>query len=292
MGHPSITEADVAAFHRDGYVIKRAYFTAQEIAMIGEALRTDPAIQERAYGLADGQGGTTTIALWNHPGDDTLGLVPRLDRMVGGMERLLDGEVYHYHSKVTRKAAGGGGTWDWHQDYGYWYKNGCLFPDMGSVAIAVSAQSAENGALRLLRGSHRCGRVEHSISGGQSGADISRVAELEARLETVVFEAEPGDAVVLPLQHAAQLVAQRVERHREVLLCCYNRASNDPCIPHHHPGYTPLARVDDDALVRTGLVMSGHDREFLDPADDISIGGFIEVPGALTFCLTARTRRF
>ena len=278
MGQPSITEDDVVTFNRDGYVIKRAYFSAEEIAMIAAALRGDPALQERAYGLADGQGGTTIIALWNHPGDDTLGLVPRLDRMAGGMERLLDGEVYHYHSKVTSKAAGGGGTWDWHQDYGYWYKNGCLFPDMGSVAIAVSAQTAENGALRLLRGSHRCGRLEHYIYGGQTGADISRVAELEDRLETVVFDAEPGDALFFHSNTLHSSSPNESNGTREVLLCCYNRASNDPYLPHHHPGYTPLGRVDDGALLRTGVTMSGHDREFMDPADDVSIGEFTTAP--------------
>lgn len=167
------------------------------------------------------------------------------------------------------KAAGGGGTWAWHQDYGYWYKNGCLFPDMGSVAIAVSAQTAENGAQRLLRGSHRCGRLEHYIYGGQSGADITRVAELEDRLETVVFDAEPGDALFFHSNTLHSSSPNESNGTREVLLCCYNRASNDPYMPHHHPGYTPLSRVDDDALLRTGLTMSGHDREFMDPADDI-----------------------
>jgi hypothetical protein len=22
-----------------------------------------------------------------------------------------------------------GGAWEWHQDYGYWYKNGFLYPE-------------------------------------------------------------------------------------------------------------------------------------------------------------------
>ena len=212
MGHPSITDQDMAAFDRDGYVIKRAFFSHEEIALVGDALHGDAAVRERAYGLADGQGGATIIALWNHPGDDTLGLVPRVERVVGGMERLLGGEVYHYHSKVTSKAAGGGGTWDWHQDYGYWYKNGCLFPDMGSVAIAVSAQTVHNGALRLLRGSHRCGRLEHYIYGSQTGADTSRVAELASPSRDRRLRGRTGRRPVLPLQHPAQLLTQRVER--------------------------------------------------------------------------------
>ena len=30
-----------------------------------------------------------------------------------------------------------GGAWAWHQDYGYWYEDGVLFPLLVSVSIAV-----------------------------------------------------------------------------------------------------------------------------------------------------------
>ena len=50
---------------------------------------------------------------------------------------LLGGEVYHYHSKMIMKDARVGGAWAWHQDYGYWYQNGVLFPLLASAFIAV-----------------------------------------------------------------------------------------------------------------------------------------------------------
>jgi hypothetical protein len=30
-----------------------------------------------------------------------------------------------------------GGAWEWHQDFGYWYNNGCLAPDMLSIYISL-----------------------------------------------------------------------------------------------------------------------------------------------------------
>ena len=30
-----------------------------------------------------------------------------------------------------------GGSFVWHQDYGYWYQNGCLLPEMGTVWIPL-----------------------------------------------------------------------------------------------------------------------------------------------------------
>ena len=36
--------------------------------------------------------------------------------------------------------------------FSYWYKNGCLFPDMGTVFIAVDKCDQENGCLKV----HKC----------------------------------------------------------------------------------------------------------------------------------------
>ena len=69
-------------------------------------------------------------------------------------EQILGGEVYHYHSKMILKDAKVGGAWTWHQDYGYWYQNGVLFPDLISVFIAVDPCTKENGCLQVIEGSH------------------------------------------------------------------------------------------------------------------------------------------
>ena len=269
----TITPADCEAFDRDGYLIKRGLFEDAEVELLQQALATDEALQSSAFGLDDGYGSQTTVAVWNHPGDDTLGIVPRLPRIGGAVSVLLGGEVYHYHSKITSKAPGGG-TWDWHQDSGYWYKNGCLFPNLATVAIAISELTTKNGTLRVLRGSHLCGRLEHSIMGGQNGADVERVEVLKEHLEDVPFVAEPGDACFFHCNMLHTSAPNMSDRNRDLLLCCFNRADNDPVIKHHHPFYTPLEIVDDGALLHTGLWSVGFERSFMDPADDISIGEF------------------
>ncbi|MEE9415547.1 MAG: phytanoyl-CoA dioxygenase family protein [Acidimicrobiales bacterium] len=274
-----LSEAEIKRWNAEGYLIIRGFFSSEEIALVGEALRGDEAIAERSYGLADQSGGATSIAVWNHPGDDTLGLIPRLDRMVGTAEALLGGEVYHYHSKVTTKAPNGGGTWDWHQDYGYWYKNGCLWPDMLSVAIAVSEQTEENGCLRLLAGSHRLGRIDHYIYGEQTGADVDRMELLASHLPEALFLGVPGDVCFFHGNTLHNSSPNASDGPRELIVCAYNTAANDPVIDHHHPGYTPLHRVDDQAIIDQGLVMAGESRRFMNPADDISIESFSPPPG-------------
>jgi ectoine hydroxylase-related dioxygenase (phytanoyl-CoA dioxygenase family) len=198
--------------------------------------------------------------------------VARCERIVGGAEKLLGGEVYHYHSKLTMKRPGGGGTWDWHQDYGYWYKNGCLFPDMLSVAIAVSPSTRENGCLQVLRGSHRMGRLEHGMVGAQTGADMERVESAMKVLEHVYLELSPGDAVFFHANTLHSSDPNRSGATRDVLLCCYNKATNNPYKAHHHPRYTPIARLPDSAVKQRGTVYAGEARDFMNPANDKSIG--------------------
>src|SRR4051794_10482452 len=118
--------SDATAFERDGYLIKRGLFSADEVALCNRVIATNPAIQGSRLNFADSAGGSTELALWNHPGDDVFGMIARCGRVARGAEKFLGGEVYHYHSKLTMKRPGGGGRWEWHQDYGYWYQNGCL----------------------------------------------------------------------------------------------------------------------------------------------------------------------
>ncbi len=75
---------------------------------------------------------------WNRAGDSVYGLArARAGAWSTPSAPLLGGPVYHYQSKLTAKEPEVGGAWEWHQDYGYWYYNGCLRPDLLSVMIAL-----------------------------------------------------------------------------------------------------------------------------------------------------------
>ncbi len=270
----AITAADQALFERNGFVVKRGLFTTAEMAVLLNAFTADEAIHERAYGVDDGQGGATEIALWNEPGDDSFGAVARGERLVRAAEILLGGEVYHYHSKITMKRPGSGGTWVWHQDYGYWYSNGCLRPDMLTVAIPLTPNNEANGCLNVLAGSHLMGRVDHGFVGKQTGADPSRVAAAEQRLDRVAFEAEPGDVMFFHSNTLHTSAPNRSDSDRHLLLVAYNARSNDPYLEHHHPGYHPIEVLTDSEILARAGRHEGEKRVFLNPDNDKSIAGF------------------
>ena len=252
---PSLFDPEQRArYERDGYVIVRGLFDAQEIGLMRDAMEQDPALRASLYDRKDAEGKTTRLALWNHPGESVYGLAARSRRVVDTMEDMLGGEVYHYHSKLTAKEPYDGGAWEWHQDYGYWYHNGCLYATMGSVMVALDRANRDNGCLQVLRGSHLAGRVDHGVlPGEQIGADLRRVEQMKQQLELVHVELEPGDGLFFHANVMHRSDQNRSPNRRWTVLFCFNAASNNPFLEHQHPQYTPLVKVDDDAVRQAGV---------------------------------------
>jgi len=96
------------------------------------------------------------------------------------------------------------------------------------------------------------GRVNHVLSGEQAGADRERVAEAEKRLELVYAEMEAGDAVFFHPNTLHCSGPNNSDNPRWAMVCCYNSAANNPYKESHHPGYTPLSKVDDSRVVEVG----------------------------------------
>jgi len=253
-----LTPDELAQFERDGYFIARGVFDKAEVRLLTEAMETDPQIRDHILIRADGEGGGTRIALWNRAGDSVYGLAARSARMVDTVESLLGGPVYHYQSKLTAKEARTGGAWEWHQDYGYWYYNGCLFPHLVSCMIALDRTDRENGCLQFVKGSHAMGRADHvKLTKEQNEIDPKVVAAAQARLETVYAEADPGDVVFFHCNLFHRSDQNRSDKRRWTLIVCYNRVDNDTYTRVDDRYYVPLEKVDDGALKAAGLKLAG-----------------------------------
>ena len=263
-----LTDEQVAAFQRDGYLFLEHFLDDEETRLLQQACRADSLLQQHAMAVKDASGRRTNLSLWNHPGNDIYGMIARSERTVNAVEQLLEDEVYHYHSKLSAKQPRVGGAWEWHQDYGYWYKNGCLFPDMLSVFIAVDPCTKENGCMQVLRGSHRLGRIEHGFQGEQTGADLERVEEAKKRLDLVYCEMSPGTALFFHGNTLHMSEANLSDQPRWGLICCYNSRHNDPYKEHHHPCYTPLVKVPDAAIKAIGAAPTEAAQRFLQQDED------------------------
>ncbi|XP_053641650.2 L-proline trans-4-hydroxylase isoform X1 [Cherax quadricarinatus] len=268
----SVTPAMKEAYDSNGYILVRNMLTKAEVEKVKRAVDDDQGIQARAYSRDDGKSRRSRVSLWNHPGDDITGRLARMQRVAGTMEQLMGGdEVYHYHSKLMMKDAHTGGRHVWHQDYGYWYNNGCLYPDMASVFIPVDDCTRENSCLQVLRGSHRLGRIDHSRIGEQLGADPERVEQAQKVLEHIYVEMKAGDILFFHCNLLHTSDQNSSDNRRWVFIVAFNKRSNNPYKQHHHPQYTPMTKVADSALLQCDGSEPLGGKWFIKLQDDISI---------------------
>jgi len=216
----------VNAYHRDGYVVLENVFSqAQVDAMIAE-IEGGGRVAENLRKRPDTAGKTANLALWYDIGDDIWGAATINPTLVNSVRILMGEEVAFFHGKVMMKEAKSGGRWEWHQDYGYWYNQGFLFPTMMSAYVTLDRATKENGCLKVLKGSHHLGRLNHEKIAGQTGIDPKRVEALEALFELVYCEMEPGSVLFFHgnLLHSSE--SNESEYHRRAFINCFSALSN------------------------------------------------------------------
>lgn len=225
----TLTSEQIKSYHEEGFVILRGFLSEEEVGRLYQSATQDENLTEHTYAVLDANGNESRLALWNDPGEDPFGMLSRDERLVGAIRQLMGDPVAHFHSKVMQKVPKVGGAWEWHQDFGYWYKNGFLFPDeMLSVMFALTPANRANGCLRVLPKSHKMGRIEHGKAGEQVGAEMHRVNRYMERADEFYCELEPGDALFFHsnLLHAS--APNTSDYPRWSIISCYNTLNNTP----------------------------------------------------------------
>ena len=271
MRHFQLTQQQIADYHRDGYLIVRNFLNDEEISKLYKIATNDETLQKHAFDLNDQSGKKTKLTLWYTPGNDAYGLLTKSHRIVDSVNKLLDGDsaVCHFHSKLMQKEPKVGGAWEWHQDYGYWYKNEFLFPgEMMSVMVAITEANKQNGCLQVIKGSHKMGRIEHGFAGEQVGASKHYVDLILKTNELIYVELLPGDALFFHSNLLHRSEANLSDTARWSLISCYNRSNN---IPYNEPSRSsiiPLQAVPDDALLKWKTEEINNEANFLEKEKD------------------------
>lgn len=248
----SLTQDQIAGYKRDGYVFIRQFCNAAETDKLYRTALEDDAMKKNALDLNDQSGKKTKLSLWFTPGNDVFGYLTRSRKMVSAVACLLDSDaaVCHFHSKLMQKEPKVGGAWEWHQDYGYWYKNQFLFPDqLTSVMVALTPASRANGCLQVIRGSHKMGRVNHGFAGEQVGADMTMVNNALQSMELLYCELDAGDALFFHPNLLHRSEANLSEQPRWSIISCYSSQSNLAYNETSVSWKTPVSVVPDEAIL-------------------------------------------
>jgi ectoine hydroxylase-related dioxygenase (phytanoyl-CoA dioxygenase family) len=273
MNNLTLTAAQKAQYEQDGYLIVKNFVSPEEAKLLYNIATEDDVLKKKAFDFNDQSGKSTKLTLWFTPGDDTYGLLTRSEAMVHAVQDLLgEGEVCHFHSKLMQKEPKVGGAWEWHQDYGYWYKNGFLFPEaLISVMLALTEATKKNGCLQVLKGTHKMGRVEHSFAGEQQGADMDFVNEALGRFERVYVELEPGDLLFFHPNILHMSEANTSDKARWSMISAYNLSYNKPFREKNLSCITPVKTVSNDSILSAGAKGLSADRDFLQKENEITL---------------------
>ncbi len=267
MTNQSLSAEQIRQYKEDGYLIVNRFLKEAEVAKLHQIAVDDKAMSNHAININDSTGRRSKLSLWYKPGNDVYGLLTRSKSLVDAVDALLDGDaaVCHFHSKLMQKEPRVGGAWEWHQDYGYWYKNEFLLPgQMMSVMVAVTEANQSNGCLQVIKGSHKMGRVEHGFAGEQNGASQRYVDLALKTMDLIYVELEAGDILFFHSNLLHRSEANLSDRPRWSMISCYNRATN---IGYNESSsasssITPIDVVPNEALLEweaTGLAEDSAD---------------------------------
>lgn len=269
-----LSTAQVHEFNENGFLILPAFFNEMETKKLYSFATEDEAISKNSYGMKDGSGKESKLALWFNPGNNPFGMMARSERMVCMVNQLMEGyaDVAHYHSKLMQKEPKVGGAWEWHQDYGYWYRAQFPYPDqMISVMTALSTANIENGCLQVIKGSHKMGRVNHEHDGNQMGADINYVNQALEIMEQVYVELNPGDVLIFHSNIFHRSEANLSDKPRWSFISAYNRTTNVPKLEKSTACITPIDMVTDDQLMKQDVNFIPVASDFLSVETDVNI---------------------
>jgi phytanoyl-CoA hydroxylase len=239
MASPKRLEA--RAFERDGYMVVRGLCPSDLRESLSEAVREqlDPLLGPVEYeadvdypGSPDSrevQGGDTPRRLLNAYTRDSNFRRWAIGRLPGEhlKELFAPDDValsQSHHNCIMTKHPGYSSATLWHQDIRYWSFDR---PELISVWLALGPETARNGALKVIPGSHRLeldrGRLDKTLFLRPELAENQEIIR-----QALTVELEPGDVVFFHcrLFHAAGMNLTKDVKHSVVFT--YHALSNRP----------------------------------------------------------------
>jgi hypothetical protein len=212
-----LTPAEIASFHAEGFLLRRAVFDAAEIQVMATAFDTmcEQASREMArLGKIDRsttidmgsarltiqpdagapQGASIRHIAWCSGMSEALRRVGRDSRLTKAAAQLLRSEsMHHIINQAHFKLPGSVVAFDWHQDSTHRGVERGEFVDLNGTgsyvqtAIAIDPITSENGPLALIPRSNHRGHLPHQ-QGKLSPQDVDAVAAVRPELD-------PGDVL-------------------------------------------------------------------------------------------------
>lgn len=192
-----LSQEQLQAFERDGYVTVPALFTRDEVAVLRDALDRVKAMTDRPEVVRERTNDSVRVVYGAHRFEDVYRRLSRHPRWIEPARQLLGGDIYIHQTRINPKAAFDGQGWWWHQDYATWrFEDGMQSPRALMIALFLNDMTAANGPLMVIPGSQRHGHIDDtSRDHDRSGYSVM---ELPKALIAELTEEGGVDAVTGP----------------------------------------------------------------------------------------------
>lgn len=251
MPTPSPTTGYRTAFGSAGYLVREAVLDADECERLRTAVEAvSDAVTEHATRpdagpsatLGDGhriQLSARTAIQWEWAdGSRSIRLLEPCDhlhpelgalfddpRLTGPVVAELGAAPAPFTSKLNFKRAAEGSPFPWHQDYPYWYTAILdAAQDVVTAIVFLDDATADNGALRVIPGSHRAGPVRRDPEDPTHFLTDAGAVDTEA---AVTLEVPAGSIVWFGAFLVHCSTPNHTERHRRALLPSWQPAGRD-----------------------------------------------------------------
>jgi ectoine hydroxylase len=247
-----LSQAQVDAYRRDGFLVIERAFSPPEIAVLQATLPeiTDPS---RAKVGFDDASGMVRLSHGAHLYNEAMRRLSLHPRLVLPVQRLLETDVHIYQSRLTIKppmsdvpASG----WVWHQDFSTWHRSDGMPAPRAIVTFTfLDDVTAANAPVLVIPRSHDRGMLDtmpgvEAKSGDENVAIIPDTVREIGQRNGVTALTGPAGTLVFMSCVAVHASGQNISPLRRALFTVvFNPLDNGPRHPRPKPHWVPAAEA-------------------------------------------------
>ncbi len=212
-----LSPAELAGYRRDGYLIRPAIFSPEEVERFRRAAelaasRAHDACAAGATYHLDGKRfvdvGHMTVQYEHSPASETIRVIEPVHELASDFDALIDDPrlvapmrqlvgsdaLALWTDKLNLKRPREGSAFGWHQDSPYWVHDCDHVDQLPNVMVTFDDASEDNGCFRVIRGSHLQGCLPGTADGSQLGGFYTDPGRFD-EADQVPMEAPAGSAI-------------------------------------------------------------------------------------------------
>jgi ectoine hydroxylase len=154
-----LTDTQLNAFERNGYVTVSGLFSQSEVDVLRTALG-DVLKLDRPELVRERHNDSVRLVYGAHRFNAAFDCLVHHPRWIAPARQLLNSGVYLHQLRINPKAPFDGGGWWWHQDFATWqFEDGMPTARALMIGLFLDDMSDCNGPLMVIPGSHRYGHI-------------------------------------------------------------------------------------------------------------------------------------